>query len=46
MLDLQTKDELNKTWLTNATVGYGNNKKKDLEAQVNYFRKNGKTCLL
>ena len=41
VLDLQTKDELNKTWLTNATVGYGNNKKKDLEAQVNYFRKNG-----
>ena len=41
VLDLQTKDELNKTWLTNAMVGYGNNKKKDLEAQVNYFRKNG-----
>ena len=41
VLDLQTKDELNKTWLTNATVGYGNNKKKDLEGQVNYFNKNG-----
>lgn len=41
VLDLQTKDELNKTWLTNATVGYGNNKKKDLEGQVNYFSKDG-----
>lgn len=41
VLDLQTKDELNKTWLTNATIGYGNHKKKDLEAQVNYFQKNG-----
>ena len=34
VLDLQTKDELNKTWLTNATVGYGNNQKKDLEGQI------------
>ena len=41
VLDLQTKDELNKTWLTNATVGYGNNQKKDLEGQVNYFSKDG-----
>ena len=41
VLDLQTKDELNKTWLTNATVGYGNNQKKDFEGQVNYFSKDG-----
>ncbi|WP_308745368.1 outer membrane beta-barrel protein [uncultured Bacteroides sp.] len=41
VLDLQTKEELNKTWLTNATVGYGNNKKRDLEGQVNYFSKDG-----
>lgn len=41
VLDLQTKDELNKTWLSDATVGYGNNKKRDLGAQVNYFKKNG-----
>ena len=41
VLDLQTKEELNKTWLTNVTVGYGNNKKKDLEGQVNYFSKDG-----
>ncbi len=41
VLDLQTKDELNKTWLTDATVGYGNNQKKDLEGQVNYFSKDG-----
>ena len=39
--ELQTKDELNKTWLTNATVGYGNNQKKDFEGQVNYFSKDG-----
>ena len=32
---------MNKTWLTNATVGYGNNKKRDLEGQVNYFSKDG-----
>lgn len=38
---MQTKDELNKTWLTNATVGYGNNQKKDFEGQVNYFSKDG-----
>ena len=38
---MQTKDDLNKTWLTNATVGYGNNQKKDLEGQVNYFSKDG-----
>lgn len=41
VLDLQTKEELNKTWLTNAMVGYGNHKKKDLEGQVNYFSKDG-----
>ncbi len=41
VLDLQTKAELNKTWLTNATVGYGNHKKKDLEGQVNFFEKDG-----
>lgn len=41
VLDLQTKEELNKTWLTNATLGYGNHKKKDLEGQVNYFSKDG-----
>ena len=41
VLDLQTKNELNKTWLTNATVGYGNNQKKDFEGQVNYFSKDG-----
>lgn len=46
VLDLQTKEELNKTWLTNATVGYGNNKKRDLEAQVNYFRKDGENFFL
>ena len=43
VLDLQTKDELNKTWLTNATVGYGNNQKKDFEGQVNYFSKDGES---
>ena len=41
VLDLQTKDELNETWLGNTKVGFGNNRKKDLEAQANYFRKNG-----
>lgn len=46
VLDLQTKEELNKTWLANATVGYGNNKKRDLEAQVNYFRKDGENFFL
>lgn len=41
VLDLQTKDELNETWLASTKVGFGNNRKKDLEAQANYFRKNG-----
>lgn len=41
VLDLETKKELNKTWLTNAEAGYGNKKKKDFGAQVNYFNKNG-----
>ena len=46
VLDLQTKEELNKTWLTNATVGYGNHQKKDLEGQVNYFSKDGQNFSL
>lgn len=41
VLDLQTKAELNKTWLANAKAGYGNKKKRDLEGQVNFFRNNG-----
>ena len=41
VLDLETKKELNKTWLTNVEVGYGNKKKKDFGAQANYFNKNG-----
>lgn len=41
VLDLQTKAELNKTWLANAKAGYGNKKKRDLVGQVNFFRNNG-----
>ena len=41
VLDLETKKELNKTWLLSAELGAGNKKKKDAEAQVNYFDKGG-----
>lgn len=46
VLDLETKKELNTTWIASAKVGYGDNQKKDLEGQVNYFRKDGENFSL
>ncbi len=41
VLDLQTKAEINETYLASVKAGYGNNRKKAREAQFNYFRKGG-----
>lgn len=41
VLDLQTKTKFNKTYFASAQAGYGNNHKKENEAQFNYFRKGG-----
>lgn len=41
ILDLQTKEEYNGSFLNSIKVGYGTHKKNDLEQQTNYFKKNG-----
>lgn len=41
VLDLQTKEEFNGSLLNSVKVGYGTQKKKDFEGQMNYFKKNG-----
>lgn len=41
VLDLQTKKEFNGTLNTSTKAGYGNNRKKDLELQGNYFKNGG-----
>lgn len=41
ILDLQTKEEFNGSLLNSVKAGYGTQKKKDFEGQVNYFKKNG-----
>lgn len=41
VLDLQTKKEMNNTILASAEIGAGNNRKKDLDANLNYFKKGG-----
>ncbi len=41
ILDLQTKEEFNGSLLNSVKAGYGIQKKKDFEGQVNYFKKNG-----
>lgn len=46
VLDLETKKELNTTWIASAKVGFGDNRKKDLEGQMNYFRKDGENFSL
>lgn len=46
VLDLQTKEEFNKTLLASASAGYGNYRKKELEGQFNFFRKGGENLSL
>lgn len=41
VLDLQTKEEFNGSILSSLKGGYGTNKKKDFEGQVNYFKEKG-----
>lgn len=41
VLDLQTKKEFNGTLMSSAKVGFGNERKKDYELQMNYFKNGG-----
>lgn len=41
VLDLQTKEEFNGSLLNSIKIGYGTQRKKDTEGQVNYFEKSG-----
>lgn len=41
ILDLQTKEEFNGSFLNSVKAGYGTHKKQELEGQSNYFEKDG-----
>lgn len=41
ILDLQTKEEFNGSFLNSAKAGYGTQKKQELEGQSNYFEEDG-----
>lgn len=43
VLDIQTKDEVNNTFLASVQLGGGNKKKKQVDGSLNYFKKGGES---